>query len=132
MVPWPISDLTMRITTVSSGLMTTQALISGTAPCARAAFFPPSGMSRPSARPPPAAAAAPTTKERRLICGVWVIWFMARPPSSRVGCRVNGRAHLLEGAAAADIGDGVVDLGVGGLRLVLQERRDRHDHAGLA
>ena len=28
-VPWPISERAMRITTVSSGLITTQALISG-------------------------------------------------------------------------------------------------------
>ena len=47
----------MRMTTVSSGLMTTQALISGVAPWARAALGPPNGMSRPSASPPPAAAA---------------------------------------------------------------------------
>ena len=31
MVPWPISDRAMRMTTVSSGLITTQALISGVA-----------------------------------------------------------------------------------------------------
>ena len=41
-------------------------------------------------------------------------------------------AHLLEGAAAADVGDRGVDVGVGGLRLVLQQRRHRHDHARLA
>ena len=34
MVPWPISERAMRMTTVSSGLITTQALISGAAPCA--------------------------------------------------------------------------------------------------
>src|SRR5262245_41500045 len=128
MVPWPISDRTTRMTTLSSGLMTTQALTSGVAPCASAALDPPTGILSPSARPPPAAAAAPTTKERRLSCGICV---MASSPS-RAGSRVDGRAHLLEGAAAADVGDGVVDVGVGGLGLVLQERCHRHDHAGLA
>src|SRR5262245_22928491 len=119
MVPWPISERTTRITTLSSGLMTTQALTSGVAPCARATLRSPKGISRPSARPPPAAAAAPTTNERRLSFGMCVMW---RPPSSRVGGGVDGRAHLLEGAAAADVGDGLVDVGVGGLGLVLQQR----------
>ena len=41
-------------------------------------------------------------------------------------------AHLLEGAAAADIGDGGVDIGVGRLRIVFQQRGDGHDHAALA
>ena len=68
MVPWPISERAMRMTTVSSGRITTQALISGVLPWALTAFGPPSGMSSPIASPPPAAA-APTTKERRLIFG---------------------------------------------------------------
>src|SRR5262245_50556854 len=41
------------------------------------------------------------------------------------------RPHLLIGAAATDVGDGVVDVGVGRLRLLAQQRRHRHDHAGL-
>src|SRR5262249_52885486 len=39
---------------------------------------------------------------------------------------------LLEGAASANVGDGFVDVGVGRLRLVLEKRRDGHDHAALA
>src|SRR5258708_17124194 len=124
-VPWPISERAMRITTVSSGLMTTQALISGTGPGAAAAWAPLDGMSRPSARPP---AAVPITKERRPICGSW---FMAASPS-RAGRGVDCRAHLLEGAAAADVGDRLVDIGVAWLWLLLQQRHHRHDHAGLA
>src|SRR5262245_66427505 len=42
------------------------------------------------------------------------------------------RAHLLEGAATADIGDAGVDVGVGRLRLVLEQLSDGHDHAALA
>src|SRR5579872_3440379 len=53
-------------------------------------------------------------------------------PSSSVRDRVDRFAHLLEGPAAADIGDGVVDVLVSRFRIVLQERGDRHDHAALA
>src|SRR6266850_596992 len=73
-------------------------------------------------------AAAPMTNERRSIFGVFVI--MAVPLCLRRG--VNSLAYLLERAAAADVGDPRVDVGVGRLRLVLQECRDRHDHPGLA
>src|SRR5262249_59111913 len=41
-------------------------------------------------------------------------------------------ADLLEGAAWAYIGDGFVDIGVSRLRLLLEQRRHRHDHAALA
>src|SRR6266446_9113722 len=124
-VPCPISERAMRITTVSSGRITTQALTSGEPSAARTTVGP-KGISRPSARPVPTAA-VPMTKARRLSVG---IWFMAA--SSNVGGGVDCLAHLLEGAAAADIGDGFVDVLVGRLRLLLEKRRHRHDHAGLA
>src|SRR5215471_12897830 len=121
-VPWPISERAMRITTVSSGLTTTQALTSGAFSSAVA-----NGMRMPSVRLP---AAAPTTKSRRFILGMK---FMASSPRSSVGrSSVDAGAHLLIGAAAADIGDRLVDVGVGRLRLLLEERRHRHDHAALA
>src|SRR3984885_7070454 len=125
-VPWPISDRAMRITTVSLGWITTQALISGEPSAARTAVGPPKGISRPSARPVPTAA-VPITKARRLRVG---IWFMAISSNVRGG--VNRFTHLFEGAAAADIGDGVVDILVGRLWVVLEKRRHRHDHAALA
>src|ERR1700690_973472 len=125
-VPWPISDRAMRITTVSSGRITTQAFTSGEPSAARTTVGPPKGISRPSARPEPSAA-LPMTKARRLSVG---IWFMVTSSSVRDG--VNGLAHLLEGAAAADIGDGFVDVLVGRLRLVLEKGCHRHDHAALA
>src|SRR6185369_2041254 len=56
---------------------------------------------------------------------------MAAPLHVR-GSGVDRRAHLLEGAAPADVGDGVVDVGIGRLRFLLEERRHRHDHAALA
>src|ERR1700724_1357976 len=121
-VPWPISDRAMRMTMVSSGRITTQALTSGEPSAARTAVGPPKGISRPRARPVPTAA-VPMTKARRLNLG---IWFMAASSSVRGG--VDRLAHLLEGAAAADIGDGLVDFLVGRLRLLLEQRRHRPDH----
>src|SRR5262245_6715486 len=74
-VPCPISDRATRITTVSSGRMTTHALLSGEPSCARTTAGP-NGILRPSASPPPTAA-VPTMKERRLSLGALVI--MAAP-----------------------------------------------------
>src|SRR4029450_8780105 len=53
-------------------------------------------------------------------------------PSRVRSSGVNCSAHLLEGAAATDIGNSVVDVGVGRLWLILQKCRRRHDHAALA
>src|SRR5216683_7099047 len=125
-VPCPISERAMRITTVSSGRIATQALTSGVPSAARTTVGPPNGTSNPRARPAPAAA-VPTTKARRLS---WGLWFMASSSSVRGG--VNGFTHLLEGAAAADVGNGVVDVGVSRLGLLLEQSCDRHDHAALA
>src|SRR5882672_11103531 len=116
----------MRITTVSSGRITTQALTSGVPSAARTTVGPPNWTSNPRARPAPAAA-APTTKARRLS---WGIWFMASSSCARGG--VNGFTHLLEGTAAADVGNGVVDVSVSRLGLVLEQSCDRHNHPALA
>src|SRR5215475_1907518 len=128
-VPWPISERAMRMTTVSSGRTTTQALTSGEPSAARTTVGPPNGRSKPIARPAPTLA-APITKDRRLSRGITCLFIIN--PSSCVRDRVDRFAHLLEGAATADIGDGVVDIFVGRLRIVLQKRGDRHDHAALA
>src|SRR6267154_6388257 len=125
-VPWPISERAMRMTTVSSGRTTTQALTSGEPSAARTTVGPPKGISRPIARPVPTAA-VPMTKARRLRVG---IWFMAA--SSSAGGGVNSLTRLLEGAAAANIGDGLVDVPIGRLRLLLEQCCDRHDHSALA
>src|SRR5258707_7209898 len=118
----------MRMTTVSSGRITTQALTSGEPSAVRTTVGPPKGMSRPSVRPAPAAA-VPITKARRLSLGEMCL-FMTSPSSVRSG--VNSLANLLEGSASANIGDGLVDILVGRLRLFLEQGRDRHDHAALA
>src|ERR1700730_9717628 len=125
-VPWPISERAMRMTTVSSGRITTQALTSGEPSAARTTVGPPNGISRPRARPAPTAA-VPITKARRLNVG---IWFMATSSNARGG--VDRLAHLLEGATPADVGDGLVDILIGRLRLLLEQGRDRHDHSALA
>src|SRR5258708_15735791 len=103
----------MRMMTVRAGRITTQQLTRGEAAAARPRVGQPKGISRPSARPVPTAA-EPMTKARRLMEG---IWFMAASSNVRGG--VDRLAHLLEGAAAADIGDGVVDVLVGRLRVFL-------------
>src|SRR6266478_4183303 len=124
-VPCPISERAIRMMTVSSGRMTTQAFTSGEPSWARTTLAP-NGILRPSARPAPAAA-LPMTKERRLSFGVLVI--MAGPLCLRRG--VDGLTHLLEGSTPTDVGDPRVDIGIGRLRLFFQKRRHRHDHARL-
>src|SRR6478609_1229028 len=125
--PWPISERAVRITTVSSGLITTQTPISGEPSAARTTLGP-APKSRPSAMPPPTAA-VPTKKERRFIFGTK---FMCAPPLRFCRSGVDRRAYLLEGAAPANVGDLLVDIGVGRLRLELEQLGDGHDHAALA
>src|SRR5947209_4902291 len=120
-VPCPISERTTRMLTVSSGPIATQTPTSGEPSCARAMLGPPKGSRKPSASPPVTAAVL-TMNVRRLICMASSLSFGAG-----VGCGVDRFAHLLEGAAAADVGDRGVDIGVGRLGLLLQKRRDRHN-----
>src|SRR5438270_3234521 len=121
-VPCPISERAIRITHVSLGFTTTQALISAPAAAAvcASALERPKGRLKPSARPPPAAAAERRMNLRR---------FMSNLPSSG---QVDRRADTLIGAAAADVGHRLVDVLVGGLRVLLQKRRGRHDLSRLA
>ena len=82
-VPCPISERAMRITQVSSGLTTTQALTSMPASTALFASAAPSPNGRriPSASPPPAAA-VPTMKLRRERVGTLTLGLLhVRPPS---------------------------------------------------
>src|SRR6266404_4536811 len=125
-VPCPISERTTRMFTVSSAAIATQTPISGEPSCARA-ISGPNGRRRPSARPPPTAA-EPMMNVRRFICMASSLDL----GGGSVGCHVDRFTHLLEGAATTDIGDGRVDVRVGGLQLVFQQRGDGHDHAGLA
>src|SRR5688572_239038 len=124
MVPWPISERAMRITTRSFGWITIHALISGEPSWARTTCFP--NGSNPRARPPVTAAEL-TMNERRFI-------FMVGPLCLRrcLGGGVNRGAHFLERAAAADVGHRSVDVCVGRLGLRREQRRGGHDHPGLA
>src|SRR5207247_2279214 len=127
-VPWPISERAMRITVVLSGRITTQTLTSGEPSAARTTVGPPKGMSRPMARPAPAAA-VPITKPRRVSLGMTCL-FMTSPLGVR--CGVDCLADLLECPASAGLADGLVDVLVGRLRLLLEKGRDRLDPAALA
>ena len=49
-----------------------------------------------------------------------------------LGCAMDRAPDPLIGPAAADVRDGVVDLGVARFGIALQESRNRHDLAGLA
>src|SRR6266853_6317394 len=126
-VPWPISARTARIRVVLSGRIATQTVISGEPSAARTTAGPKGGRRRPSARPLPSAALL-TRKERRVNFGMAVMIGSSRG----LGGGVDRFAHLLEGAAAADVGNARVDVGVGRLRLRLEESCHRHDHSGLA
>src|ERR1700675_2834365 len=56
------------------------------------------------------------------------------PPSSfhQRGSAMNRTADPLISAAAADVGDAGIDIGIARLRVRFQERRGRHDLPGLA
>src|SRR6185295_1542131 len=139
-VPWPISERATRITQESSGLIATQMLTS-LAPFSAATSVMP-GTLKPSTRPPPAIATEPTTNLRRESFGVLSIVFVmasssrlaisgARLPAV-AGREMHGFADALVGPAAADVGHRRVDIGVGRLRLLLQQRDGGHDLARLA
>ena len=66
-VPWPISERAMRMTTVSSGRITTQTPISGEPSAARTTCGPTREVE--AERQPPPTAAVPMKNERRLIFG---------------------------------------------------------------
>src|SRR5262245_65344983 len=119
----------MRITQVSSGLTTTQAPISALAELCASADPDPNGKRTPRASPP-AAAVVPTMNERRgNLEPAALMFFMSGLLSSG---HVHRRADPLIGAAPADVGHRIVDVFVGGLRLLRQERCRRHDLSGLA
>src|SRR3954454_24077524 len=134
-VPCPISERTTRITTVSSGLITTQALTSGAASAA-AALPVPNGTWKPT-ESPPARAAEPARNFRRETSSA-IVMVLSRILCSTaarlaaLGGELDRGAHAVVGAAAADVGDVGVDVRVGRLRLLREKRRGGHHHPGLA
>src|ERR1019366_6724341 len=129
-VPCPISDRAIRTTVVSSGLMTAQMPTAAPPPACASAGPPPPGIFQPSAKPPPAAAAATMNRRRSSL----MVSLMVPPPSRvvAVGRGVDRIADALIGAAAADVRHRRVDIGVGRLGRLGQQRHRRHDLAGLA
>src|SRR3979490_2929620 len=115
-LPCPTSERGMRTPQVLSGLTTTQALTSVPAAVAASAD-PTKGSLNPSARPPPAAA-EPTKN--------------LRPGKIAVRGDMHAGADALVGAAAADVGHRLVDIGVARLRIFLEQRCGRHDLPRLA
>src|SRR5262249_36839275 len=129
-VPCPISLRAMRTTQVSSGRTTTQALSS--APALPWGAASPKVKGIPSASPPPAAAEL-TMNLRRDGFAMFVLMIVS--PSSflaHVRSHVHRGADALVGAAAADVGHRLVDVGIGRLRLFREQRRRRHDLPRLA
>src|SRR5262245_27870169 len=124
----------MRMTHVSSGLTTTHAWTSVPVSAASLPSTGPTskGNRTPMARPPPAAA-VPTMKLRRVrpaaLMRVFLSFMSDLLPA---GGHVHRGPDALIRAAPADIRHGLVDVPVGRVRRLLQERRCRHDLAGLA
>jgi hypothetical protein len=113
---------------VLSGRITTQTVISGDPSAARTTAGPKGGRRRPN-REAATNGALLMRKERRVIFGIAVmVGSLTRWPWRPV----DRFAHLLEGAAATDVIDGGVDVGVGRQELVLRAPRPPCDHAGLA
>src|SRR5262245_1091071 len=137
-VPWPISERAMRMTHVSSGLITTQALTSASEPAVVLASAdrgppPPGGVRcHPRASPPAATAVEPTMNARRGTSGPGQSRSMLMSGPLLSGRHVHGGADPLIGPAAADVGHGVVDVLVGRSRMLPEQRGGRHDLAGLA
>src|SRR3954462_1913160 len=124
----------MRMVTVSSGATTIQALTSGvagssyqTAPdgfatgvCACVL----SGIQKPSTNAP--CAAATVARNSRRVTSV----FISLP--HQIGGEVDGFPDAVIRAASAGVGHSGVDVGVGRMWTLAQERQRAHDHARLA
>src|SRR5687768_2490746 len=121
-LPCPISERAMRMTMRSSGWITSQ-WVTSTGAAAPACASAGAVRENSSASPPPTAAEA-WRNCLRLV--------MAASSGFRAGERVDRLAHATIGPAAAKVPDGRVDLRVGGLGMLLEQRRHRHDHSGLA
>ena len=135
----------MRITQVSSGLTTTQALTSTAArPRLRGrGRGEPNGSVHADARGRRPRRRSLTTNLRRDGLATVRGFFMASSPrhavrlgalaaASTAAASVDRRADALVGAAAADVGHRLVDVAVGRIRILREQRRRRHDLARLA
>src|SRR5262245_27868047 len=130
--PWPSSVCAMRIVTVSSGAITIHALISGAvgssyhaAPCGGAALSPARAARDGSQKPSTNAPAPDETRNSRRLCGIAL-------RLHQLGRAMDRFPHAVIGAAAARVRDIRVDVGVGRMRDLREQRERAHDHAGLA
>src|SRR5579871_6379673 len=137
--PCPISERWQTIVTSPSGAIATNTAGSLIVPCGMpsaphlGASAARAGRARTASTRPPAAS-IPVSTPRRLTfsmterAGLRRLWFM-----SRSRCLLDGGPNALVCAAAAEIAvHGRVDVVVGRMRVLLEQRRSLHDLAGLA
>src|SRR5438128_7121396 len=122
--PCPISERPVQIVTEPSGAISSQALGlktvgdgEGACDVVRAGKWNPITSEAP--------ATAPVFRNSRLPRFAWVMSHLLRRAMDRL-------ANPLVGAAPADVGHRLIDLGVGGAPVHGQERRGGHDLPGLA
>src|SRR5215470_10853135 len=125
-LPWPISERAYRMTTLSSGWTSTQALTS--VPAFGLPFWASAdGKWKPTASPPPTRAELFRNSRREALMEV----IAASSRLGRLRGGVDRRADPGVGAAATDVGHRRIDVAIGGLRVLPQQRNCGHDLARL-
>src|SRR6266480_6415419 len=122
--PWPISERSTTTSTLSSAPIRSHALGANGAAAAGSSRRPEAGTWKLIMRPAPATPAA-SRKSRRVISGAALM-------SRSLRGAMDGGADALIGAAATDVGHRGVDIGVGGMRILREQRRGSHDLPRLA
>src|SRR2546430_7581453 len=120
--PWPISERSTTMSTLLSGLIRSKAW--GAKGAAAAARRPPAGRWNPSTGRAPAAAVV-SRNSRRETCEGALMSRSLRGP-------VNRRPDALISAEAANVRHRLIDVCIGGVRLLGGQRCRRHDLARLA
>src|SRR5881397_381877 len=121
--PWPISERSTTTTTLSSAPRRSHAFgANGAAAATRPR--PMAGRWKPMTRPAPAMPVA-SRNSRRVISGAALM-------SRSLRGAMDGGADALVRAAATDVGHRRVDVGVGGMRILREQRRGGHDLPRLA
>src|SRR5437879_203525 len=121
--PWPISERSTTTRTRSSAPMRSHAWGANGAAAAAARPRPATGTVKPMTRPSPATPAVSRTS-RRVICAALM--------SRSLRGAMDGGADALVRAAATDVGHRRVDVGVGGMGILREQRRGGHDLPRLA
>src|SRR5712692_3795083 len=117
--PCPISERSTTTRTLSSGLIRSHALGANGAGDATPRR-PPMGRWNPMTRPAPATLAVCKNSRRvTFVRGVVMLRSLRR--------EMDGGADALIGPAAADVRHGRIDVRVGGMRILREQSRGRHD-----